>query len=151
MLLSEACRAVRVPDPCSFAGLMEMYECNYIFLRRLCKDFSKIDGDRVSVVTGGMDLYMKMLKRDKYTTTLLLTHYFSNSYLSNEPPHFPNIRIRIYHDARQAEVLSVISPKNRYALEGLVSNKVELYTRWAGNRFLFKWLNYCLSLDHKFV
>lgn len=151
MLLSEVCASVRAPAPCSFSGLMEMYECNYIFLRRLCADFNKIDGDRVSIVSGGMDLYMKTLQRDKYTTTILLTHYFTTSCLSNEPGNFPNIRVRIYHDARQAEVLSVCAQKKRYMLKGLESNKVELYARWTVNRFLFKWLDYCLGLNHKFA
>jgi uncharacterized protein YqiB (DUF1249 family) len=60
----------------------------------------------------------------------------------------PNLTLRIYHDARQAEVLNS-SQQDLEKMERGMSDAALLY-RWKTNRFLYKWLNYCRRQGHGF-
>src|SRR5687767_4996681 len=82
----------------TFGGLMDIYEQNYIRLRRLIPDFQKIGVTAVSAVPGHMDLHYECLQCSKYTTIFRLTYKFET--------FEPNLEIRVYHDARVAEVLA---------------------------------------------
>src|SRR5688572_30218094 len=82
----------------AFGGLMDIYEQNYIRLRRLIPDFGKIGQRAVSTIPGGVDLHYECLQRSKYTTIFSLTYKFETLE--------PNLEIRVYHDARVAEVLA---------------------------------------------
>jgi uncharacterized protein YqiB (DUF1249 family) len=136
----------------TFSGLMDIYEQNYIRLRRLIPDFEKIGANAVSTAPGSMDLHYECLQRSKYTTVFSLTYKFETLE--------PNLEIRVYHDARVAEVLA-----SNVRLEGAYwwdrrHHKVSslfradlqnLQTKWRLNRFLHKWLHYCLKQGHMFV
>ena len=142
-------RTLAPPLPNSFAGLMEMYEGNYIRLRKLLGDKDKIPSVAVSRIAKGMDLYLQILEHTKYTSTLVLTYYFSDAdqgFLA-----YPNLKIRLYYDALQAEVMSQAYRRrdpNYHAFNH--SHDLSLLKRWRMNRFLFKWLAYCNRQGHSF-
>ena len=120
------------PEQGSFAALMELYENNYIYLRRLVP---QLDGERdaqVSIVDRGPALHLEVVERCPYTTSLLLTHRFPRAHGDEA---LPDLQVRIYHDARVAEVLNAPGT---------------LAWRWAANRFLNRWLRYCLGEGHGF-
>lgn len=128
----------------SFARLMDLYECNYIGLRRLAPELPHEPLTLRSQITGGLPLYLHLLQRHRYTTDLVLTYRFA------QPTGWraePNLGIRIYHDARQAEVMSACL-RHSSAFDAAHCN--ELSQRWRVNRFLWKWLNYCLYQGHHF-
>lgn len=135
----------------TFSGLMDIYEQNYIRLRRLIPDFEKIGASAVSTVPGGMDLHYACLERSKYTTVFSLTYKFETLE--------PNLEIRVYHDARVAEVLaSNVQSEGaywwdrRHKVSSLFRTDLHnLQTKWRLNRFLHKWLHYCLKQGHMFV
>ncbi len=136
------------PKPRSFAGLMEIYESNYIQLRRLCPDLHALQDEVVSRVAGAMDLHLRLIERSRYTTTVLLTYTFEDA--DGDERLNPNLIVRIYHDALQAEVLS-----RSCRLEGEVGvdhlpPEGALKCKWRLNRFLFKWLAYCCRQGHCF-
>lgn len=131
----------------SFANLMELYENNYIFIRRLVPDLDRLPVDVVSRVAGAVDLRLIIQERCRYTTTLTLTHVFDGDVGTS-----PDLEIRIYHDARTAEVL----PSSSFKSFGLWERQPQpdprsLAWRWEVNRFLFRWLRYCLGEGHRFV
>lgn len=137
------------PRPRSFAGLMEIYESNYIQLRRLCPDLHALRDEAVSRVAGAMDLHLRLIERSRYTTTVLLTYAFEDA--DGDERLNPNLIVRIYHDALQAEVLS-----RSCRLEGEVGvdhlpPEGALKCKWRLNRFLFKWLTYCHRQGHCFT
>ena len=142
------------PLPNSFAGLMEMYEGNYIRLRKLLGDKEKLPEVAVSRITEGMDLYLQVLDQTTYTTTIALTYYFADvdeGFLA-----YPNLKIRIYYDALQAEVMSqdyrrksLIADPNFRAFNHQIDP--ELLKRWRMNRFLYKWLHFCDRQAHSFI
>ncbi|HSH41405.1 MAG TPA: DUF1249 domain-containing protein [Arenicellales bacterium] len=133
----------------SFAALMELYENNYIFIRRLAPDLDRSRDMVVSRVDGTPDLHMRVLERCPYTTSLLLTHCFREG---RRPEVIPDLRIRIYHDARVAEVLPDSRIRGfRYWRDHAPPRSGTLEWRWEVNRFLNRWLRYCLGEGHGFA
>jgi uncharacterized protein len=146
MLIQERQPAYLDPRPRTFAALMDLYEGNYIRLRRLCPDLVEIRGQRVSRVPGAMDLHLSVQEHTPYTTTARLTYLFDEA---GSPRPSPDLLVRMYHDARQVEVLG------RYCRSLDLDINVHdlpregaLQCKWRLNRFLFKWLGYCLHQGH---
>jgi hypothetical protein len=128
----------------TFAGLMDLYERNYISLRCLVPRLPPVGSALLSQVTGGLDLHLTVNERFRYTSELLLTYHFHRN---GSRKAEPNLRIRIYHDARLAEVMAAqLRHWPSFEAEGYNA----LRTRWRVNRFLYKWLHYCLHQGHRF-
>ena len=154
MILLAASHAGSItPDPPgTFAALMDLYERNYINMRRLMPTLPPTAATRVSQVSGGLDLHLHVIERSRYTSELSLTYRFVQG--EGVTIAEPNLRIRVYHDARLAEVMAA-QPRHYAALtadrrSGTRLDSVGLRNRWRINRFLFKWLTYCLRQGHRF-
>jgi len=122
--------------PRSFVALMSLYESNYIRLSWLAGKLADLKGEYRSSVAGDCDLVLKVTERCPYTTSFVLTYR-----LPSEPPEYPDLCVRIYHDARLAEAQG-------WQLQGRTER--ELDQRWARNMMLNKWLEYCLERGHRF-
>jgi uncharacterized protein len=138
--------------PATFSALMDLYECNYIQIRRLLPVMPPASATRVSQPPDGLDLHAQILKCSRYTSELTLTYQFDQE--DGRRIAEPNLRIRVYHDARQAEVLAA-HPRHYpiFTADGLdhsLANGAALFSRWRTNRFLYKWLSYCLRQGHRF-
>ncbi|MHB1241505.1 MAG: DUF1249 domain-containing protein [Gammaproteobacteria bacterium] len=132
----------------SFAGLMALYETNYARLQKLVPHLHTIRGPEAASSAGALDLYLEVLDRTRYTTTLSLTYYFRHD---GESVAEPDARIRIYHDARMAEVLGCRDHRTGVRAGGVAGSAgLMLARRWEVNLFLEKWLNYCLRQDYDF-
>ena len=124
---------------------MDMYEQNYIRLRCLCPELAKIDTTVVSCLDGrAHDLHLNVLERTRHTTTLQLTYEMLDGSLR------PDITVRIYHDALQAEVLSRTCRVGGQINVDRSPGETALLCKWKLNRFLYKWLGYCLRQGHLF-
>ncbi len=127
--------------PRSFAALMELYEINYIYMRRLAPELASAAADRaVSVSRDGVALRLEVIERSRYTTTVLLTHRFE---AEHGVESVPDLTVRVYHDARTAEALYAQDRQVRNSAAGLAE-------RWAANRFLNRWLRFTLGEGHVF-
>ncbi len=136
----ESCKFCESPKPRSFAALMDLYEHNYMRLKCLCPPIKDITGHVVSQVLNADDLHLIVIEQSRHTTTFRLTYEMAD----NVPR--PNLTLRIYHDARQAEVLS--RGRNDLASMDRGLTDAALLSRWKTNRFLYKWLNYCRKQGH---
>ena len=128
--------------------LMAIYECNYIRLRQLIADLAAVGEEARSQAAGALDLHLSVSERNRYTTTLTLTYRFED-----EQGDFPapDIQVRIYHDARLAEVISCGRRRGkRHAAYDTWRRDYNLDAKWRINRFLQKWLGYCLRQGHRF-
>ena len=139
--------------PESFSALMDLYERNYIQIRRLLPVMPPAAAVRISQTPGGLDLHLRIVERCRYTSELILTYQFGGE--DGSPIAEPDLRIRVYHDARQAEAMtahlrhdSVFS--SDFSDAGR-KDRAGLYRRWRINRFLYKWLSYCLRRGHCFM
>ena len=134
--------------PGTFAGLMDLYERNYIGIRRLIPLMPPATTCQVSSIAGGLSLYLEVLKRFRYTTELSLTYHFARE---DGVVAEPDLRIRVYHDARLAEVMSAqLRHRPEFQLDEETARQTQLSARCHVNRFLYKWLNYCLHQGHRF-
>ena len=132
-----------------FAGLMELYECNYIRLRNLVPDLDAVPEQMVSRVAGALDLHVAITERCRFTTTLNLTYYF-NDREGRFPA--PDMRVRMYHDAQVGEVLSCGRRRGiRTAVYNRMYHRYSLLEKWRMNRFLQKWLGYSLMQGHRCI
>lgn len=125
-----------------FARLMDLYEANYINMRLLLPALDQLQGDCVSRVNGCLDLHIRVIEKSPYTSTLNLTYVFTDG---NRDQYEPDLYVRVYHDARQAEVVSGLLHGQRHVKR--CSRSLE--GSWKLNRFLYKWLRYCLRRGHK--
>lgn len=127
---------------------MELYECNYIRMRNLVPELDAIPATLVSKVAGALDLHLHIVERCKFTTTLNLTYHFSDEeglFLA------PDLQVRMYHDAQVGEVIACGRRRGvRQAEYNRMRNNYSLQEKWHMNRFLQKWLGYCLLQGHRF-
>lgn len=132
-------------DPRGFVSLMDLYENNYMRLRRLIPDLLHLQDNAVSRLPGCLSLHSKILERTKFTTTLHLTYYFEEGERGIEEPA---LTLRVYHDAHQVEVLTGHLKHGQQRFQHIPEKAIKV--KWKFNRFLYKWLGYCLYLGHSF-
>lgn len=134
-------RAGRDANARSFAGLMELYEQNYLRLRNIAPDL-KVADEMISTVPGHQDLFMSITQRCRYTTMLRMTYQFEEQ---GKLLFEPDLHLKVYHDASVIEVQQFISRS-----QGPMYIADMIDQKWRMNRFLFKWLGYCLHQGHYF-
>lgn len=130
---------------------LQMAECetNYARLNKLLVDRSQNEF-RLIVARGGQQwLHMlKVLERSPYTTTLELSR--ASIGVSSEWLAMPKLTLRMYHDAKLAEVLAWeghkrLRPRYEYPNRSMYQSD----EKYQLNRFLGEWLNLCL--EHAFA
>ena len=134
--------------PRSFVALMSLYESNYLRLAALAGDLQRLPDTRVSSVAKDCDLRLSVTERSPYTTSFDLTYLFAQP---DGVRTYPDMRVRVYHDARLVEAQEWATQHDHQALRRLrgVAER-ELDQRWARNTMLNKWLEYCIDRGHGF-
>jgi len=134
--------------PRSFVALMGLYESNFIRLGWLAGELAALAGSHCSWVAGDCELLLAVTERSPYTSTIAL------SYLLPEPggaDRYPDMRLRIYHDAHLVEAQQwTCDPRRRAPAGRHPAAERELDQRWARNMMLNKWLEYCVERGHRF-
>lgn len=129
----------------TFAALMDLYENNYLRLKKLIPELAALKETSVSSVFGCLDLHLQILEQSKFTTLLSLSYYFERDQKRHREP---DLMIRVYHDMALAEVLSGVLHHGKLSLKNIPESAI--MERWHLNRFLFKWLGFCLHIGHRF-
>jgi uncharacterized protein YqiB (DUF1249 family) len=127
--------------PRGFVALMGLYESNYLRLVRLAGSLRELAGVRVSEVPGDCTLLLSVLERSPYTAELLLTYLLPAAAPAAPLERVPDLRLRVYHDARLLEVRQ----------PDAVGPERELRRCWTRNMMLNKWLEYCSERGHRFL
>ncbi|PSW02643.1 DUF1249 family protein [Photobacterium lipolyticum] len=124
------------------AGLMRLYETNYAKLLPLLPKNDAV-GDECAYQVFEHEYRLKIIESTRYTTVVCLWQHNTGDvaeYL------IPQLTVRLYHDARVAEVCSaqqISRLKPRYDYPNLrMCQKDEKHQV---NRFLGDWLAYCLK------
>ena len=131
--------------PGEYASLMDLYENNFLRLKKLIPALDSFSGEAVSRVHGCLDLHVSLQDRSRYTSTFHLTYYFPGATATALVAE-PDLTIRVYHDAGSVEVLAGHLRHGRVRLNHLPGHSLRV--KWKLNRFLFRWLGYCLYLGH---
>ncbi|NND60573.1 MAG: DUF1249 domain-containing protein [Gammaproteobacteria bacterium] len=135
--------------PVSFAGLMTLYESNYVRLNWLLPQLPNAHTCLVSTTNDDAPLYLRVDEVCRYTTTMTLT------YLFRDPDGLvadPDLRVRVYHDAMMVEAMGCTERHRHQLLQGFrTGHGSELVQRWQRNMMLNKWLEYCADHGHQFA
>lgn len=130
---------------------LQMAECeaNYMRLTKLVADKSRNEF-RFIVARGDHQWLhlLRVLERSPYTTTLELSRTCVG--ISSEWLAMPKLTLRMYHDAKLAEVLAWeghkrLRPRYEYPNQSMYQSD----EKYQLNRFLGEWLNLCL--EHAFT
>lgn len=128
---------------------MTLYESNYIRLGWLVQDVRQIAHREVSAVDDDCALEITIMERARYTTTLGLSYLFEEAHGTLRDP---GLQLRVYHDARLAEVTAVSGPDAHPELRRLAAALPRTGdARWSANMLLNKWLEYCAGRGHRFA
>jgi uncharacterized protein YqiB (DUF1249 family) len=125
---------------------MSLYESNFLRLAQLVGNLRTLADVRVSRVADDCDLRLTVTERSPYTTSFDLTYLFEQACgLST----YPDMRVRVYHDARLVEAQEWASQPEHEGLRRLrgVAER-ELDQRWARNTMQNKSLEYCIDRGH---
>ncbi len=137
-----------IVQPRTFAGLVTLYESNYLRLLQLFADVREFSGQRESRTQDDLPLHATLLERSRYTVTFTLSYRFAddNDTLVEEP----GLTVRVYLDANLVEAMA-LSERYVSRLLGPSAQRQfhELDSRWARNSMLNKWLEYCLDRGHQ--
>ena len=146
MLLDSRLVPETIIKPRSFAGLMSIYESNYLRLLNLIPELERLDGCYRSRVAGECDLHLEILQRERYTLTMSMTYYFGNE---TELVADPDMLVRVYFDGQLAEAMSLGKDHRHVEFRRLFrAHANELGRRWTRNLILNKWLEYLLDQGH---
>ena len=134
--------------PRSFVALMSLYESNYLRLASLAGKLRELPDVSVSRVPDDCELRLSVTERSPYTTSFDLTYLFEEA---EGVSTYPDMRVRIYHDARLVEAQEWAVRHDHEALRRLRgAAERELDQRWGRNTMLNKWLEYCIDRGHRF-
>ena len=120
---------------------MGLYESNYLRLRRLAGDLRALAASSVSDVAGDCTLVLSVCARSRYTAELRLTYLLPAAGAPAVLERVPDLRLRLYHDARLLEARDAAG----------VGPERELDRCWARNMMVNKWLEYCTERGHSFL
>ena len=127
---------------------MSLYESNYIRLAWLVPDLHGVRGLADLARRRRCPLHLAVDERAATRRRLQLTYVFDDA---GTPLADPDLQIRVYHDARLAEVQACARWHRHSMLEALRSQLArELGDRWLRNVMLNKWLDYCVERGHRF-
>ncbi len=128
--------------------LAKLCEANYQRLLRLIPDLNVMEECAIAFADGKPSLHLEMLEQSPYTLTLELSHCFGTEF---DALSEPAVKIRVYLDARAAEVLSDHArPKVHEALKPEVKAREVMDYKWSLNYFLSRWLDHCLACNYRF-
>jgi hypothetical protein len=141
---------IMVPPPLPrfsrLAWLMGLYGENYHRIGRLIHPCELRPGAYLSCVGDGLDLLVEVLEVHAYTLELRLSYRLRDPVTGENDP---SAYVRVYRDARQAEVTHCYVGRRWQDLLGLhPSPKVLFSHRLRMNSFLNKWLDYLVGQGH---
>ncbi|WP_461518319.1 DUF1249 domain-containing protein [Porticoccus sp.] len=128
-------------------GYMADCEANYFRLMKLFPDMLEEAAERRLWLSHDSDheLFLLVRENTRYTTLIELSQIAS---AGKENPWFrlPVLMLRLYHDARVAEVVSCDGFRHlrpRYGYPNQQMHQQDEKAQW--NRFLGEWLSHCLA------
>jgi uncharacterized protein YqiB (DUF1249 family) len=138
--------------PRSLGALMALYEGNFLKLSGLTPMLPPerpAAGSRtVSTSPHDLDLHLLVDSVTRYTLDLRLSYHFEDpaGWVAD-----PDLRVRVYLDARMVEVLGWINAPRHDTLRQLMNDSSrELDRRWSKNIMFGKWLDYLQDMGHRF-
>ena len=129
----------------TIGNVLDLCAENYHLLRRLVPAISELSQDYSVMTEHESRLYLEILEQTPYTTVIHLTFCFD---IDGEKHLDPDAVFRLYHDARELDVISIKQDTLPY-LPNYIAPSLE--DKWKLNTFVSKWLRYLLAEDYCFL
>jgi len=127
---------------------MSLYESNFVRLGWLFPDATALGVPMISTAVDDLPLFLDVIEMTRYTTTFRMTYFFDDP---EGQVADPDLRVRLYHDARLAEAMACTDQHRHAVLRRFDPGPgAELSRRWTRNVMLNKWLEYCSDKGHRF-
>lgn len=128
--------------------LEHLCEDNFQKLLRLIPDLFSIETRAVGTAQQKMALQLRVIERSPFTLTIELNHRFDQNL---EELMLPAVKVRVYQDAKTAEVLRDYVRRDVAHVYTDAGQSVAIMNyKWRLNYFLTKWLDHCLAANYQF-
>jgi len=126
---------------------LSLYESNFEKLLELLPDLDRRDGVFVLAIPDFSPVRVEILEQNPYTTTICIRQ----SLREGDPWVSALVmKVRVYHDARVAEVIASQGVHSFQAFYPYPNPKMlQPYEKRRVNQFFSEWLTYCLVLRCK--
>ncbi|MFC5696858.1 DUF1249 domain-containing protein [Pseudomonas sp. GCM10022186] len=130
-------------------GLQAACEANYARLMRLLPQMREVRGSRRVALSQGERLLgvlaLEVVEACPYTTTLQVRQEYSLPWLPS-----PQLEVRVYHDARMAEVVGAENARRLRSVYPYPNADMHQPDEKSQlNLFLGEWLSHCLACGHE--
>jgi uncharacterized protein YqiB (DUF1249 family) len=122
----------------TYTEVEALFEENYLKILQLIPALKAVKSHQCLVQNNSPNLYLLLENRFTHTGIFTLTHQIG---LLNQP----DIKFKIYFDARLLEVISVCKKTQLNKQHPHLSNCSDTNIRWELNLFMARWLDYCLE------
>ena len=126
----------------TYSNLSEIFEINFIKISRLVPLLPLIKEDFIGIKSASNNLYLICHEKSPYTGTYTLTHKIDSS---EKIINRPDIRFKIYFDAKLLEVASICKETRINSYHPFINNCSDLSFQLELNVFMLRWLDYCLD------
>ncbi|WP_371376962.1 DUF1249 domain-containing protein [Thalassotalea aquiviva] len=130
----------------SLKGLINLFEVNYMLLTRLLGGMDAVGDTKQFYLTQGLAFQLQVEQKSKYTHVVRFEQIQHQDSRWSEKLPYISMAIRLYHDARLAEVIEYqnnknVKPRYDYPNKGmhLPDEKKQIH------QFLTQWLQVCLQ------
>lgn len=126
-------------QPKAYWQVEQLFEENYHKLCRLIPTIKHIEQDQILPSSALADLHLLLESRSAHTAIFTLTH-------QHQGVNKPDIRFKLYLDAKLLEVLSVCDEPMVNQSHPYLAKCSDLDIKYELNVFMQRWLDFCL--DH---
>ena len=129
-------------DKVYYSSLSEVFEINFKKISRLVPLLPSVKEDLIAIKKPSNDLFLICHEKSKYTGTFTLTHKINSSH---EVINRPDIRFKIYFDAKLLDVTSICKETRINLYHPSINDCSDLSFQLELNVFMLRWLDYCLD------
>ena len=126
----------------SYSNIYDLFELNFKKIFRLIPLLPSIKNDCIAVKSSLNNLYLICHDKSPYTDTYTLNH---KTKTQEKIIYRPDIRFKIYFDAKLLEVISICNDTKINNSHPLLNNCSDLAFQFELNLFMLRWLDYCLD------
>ncbi len=131
-------------NPKTYTEVSALFESNYQKNLLLIPTLNEITHNNVIRHNKKQDLYLFIEDKTSYTTTFVLTHKLVSV-------NRPDIRFKVYFDAKLLEVLSVCNKTMLNNARPYLAQCSDINIQLELNTFIEKWIEYCLDKYKGFI
>ena len=126
----------------SYSSLSEVFDLNFKKISMLVPLLPSINSDFIGIKKPSNELHLICHEKAKYTGTYSLTHIIESS---QGVVNRPDIRFKIYFDAKLLEVISICNETRINSYHPFLDDCSDLSFQLELNIFMLRWLDYCLD------